>query len=84
MPHMTSAQRIDMKKGIAKGIAAILDIKFGEAGKPLRERTDKMLYKIKPWETFENLMEQLKYAQSLSEAEKLFDEVESQNFKTIS
>jgi len=83
MPHLTSAQRIDRKKGLVKGIITILEIKFGEAGKPLSARTDKMLYKIKPWETFENLMEQLKYAQNLSEAEKLFDEVELQNQETI-
>jgi len=78
MAHLTSAQRIDRKKGIAQGIAVILKGKFGEEGKPLSERTSKMIYKIKPWETFQELMERLMYAQSLPEAEKLFDEVESQ------
>jgi hypothetical protein len=83
MPHMTSAQRIDMKRGLAKGIATVLELKFGEACQPLSERTNKLIYKIKPPETFEKLMEQLKYAQSLAEAEKLFDEVESQYQEVI-
>ncbi|MGH7451529.1 MAG: cytosolic protein [bacterium] len=83
MPHMTSAQRIDMKRGLAKGIATVLELKFGEAGQPLSERTNKLIYKIKPPETFEKLMEQLKYARSLAEAEKLFDEVESQYQEVI-
>jgi len=78
MPHMTSAQRIDMKKGLVKGIDSILKAKFGEAGRPLRERTNEILYKIKPWETFQELLDKLLYVQSLPEAEKLFDEVESQ------
>jgi len=84
MAHLTSAQRIDRKKGLAQGITSVLKLKFGEAGQPLGERTSKMIYKIKPWETFQELLERLTYIQSLSEAEKLFDEVESQNFKTIS
>jgi hypothetical protein len=83
MPYMTTPQRIDMKRGLAQGIAAILEIKFGEAGQPLSERTNKLIYKIKPPETFQKLMERLKYAQSLSEAEKLFDEVESQYQEVI-
>ncbi len=83
MPHLTSAQRIDRKKGLVQGIDSILKVKFGEAGKPLRERANDMLYKIKPWETFQELLEKLLYVQSLSEAEKLFDEVESQYQEVI-
>lgn len=83
MPYMTTPQRIDMKRGLAQGIAAILKLKFGEAGQPLSERVNKMIYKIKPPETFQELMERLMYAQSLSEAEKLFDEVESQYQEVI-
>jgi len=79
MPYMLSADRIDRKKGLVQGIIAILQIKFGEAGKPLTARTNKMLYKIKPWETFEELLERLTQIQSLAEAEKLFDEVEAQS-----
>jgi hypothetical protein len=83
MPYTISAERIARKKGLAQGITTVLKIKFGEAGQPLGERTSKMIYKIKPWETFQELLERLTYIQSLSEAEKLFDEVELQNQETI-
>jgi hypothetical protein len=90
MPHMLSAERLGMKKGraeglaeglvnglangLADGLATIIEIKFGKAGRRLSKRA----YQVKSAEALRKLMTKLKRARSLSEAEKLFDEVESQ------
>ncbi len=74
MPHVTSMERLGIKKGraegIDEGIAAIIEIKFGQAGLPLSERA----YRSKEAEALQKLMERLKQVKSLPEAEKIFDE----------
>ena len=84
MPHITSAERIGMRRGMEKGIekgieksiptihhaiAAIIDIKFGEAGRTLSERANQ----IRDLETLQNLLGKLKDANNLSEAENILD-----------
>lgn len=77
MPHMLSAERLGIKKGrtegLADGLAKIIEIKFGKAG----QRLSKRAYQMKSAEALRKLLEKLTSAQSLSEAEKLFDKVES-------
>ncbi|MEK7729036.1 MAG: hypothetical protein AAB354_11530 [candidate division KSB1 bacterium] len=58
-------------EGIPEGIAAILEIKFGQDGLPLSTRAAQ----TQKAETLQKLMERLKYAQSLQEAERIFDEL---------
>jgi hypothetical protein len=91
MAYITTAERIGMKRGIKQGvkqgiekgiekslpavhqaIAAIIEIKFGEAGQPLRKRA----YRKRDLKALQRLTEKLKHAQSLSEAKKIFDEME--------
>jgi len=86
MPHMLSAERLGMKKGLAEGfangqangladgLAAIIEIKFGKAGRRLSKRA----YQMKNSEALQKLMAKMKRVQSLSEAEKLFNAVEAQ------
>lgn len=78
MPYITTAERIGVQKGIAQGIAqgiaAIIEIKFGKSGKPLVERTQR----LQDAETLQKLMEKLKRAQSLSDAEQIFAAMEAQ------
>jgi hypothetical protein len=74
MPYITTAERIGMKKGMAQSIATIVETKFGESGKPLIERA----YQMKKLETLQQLMAKLLQAQSLLEAEKIFNEMEAQ------
>jgi hypothetical protein len=71
MPHMTSMERLGLKQGLAEGIAAVLEIKFGQEGLPLCERVSRS----QKLDTLQKLMERLKYAQSLQEAERVFDEL---------
>ena len=75
MPHITTAERYGMKKGVEKtmpmlhnALATIIEIKFGEAGQPLGARAAR----IKNLTTLQKVMDKLKRAQSLAEAEKLF------------
>ncbi len=87
MPYVTSFERIGIKKGraegiaegraegITQGIAAILEIKFGPDGLPLSARAAQ----TQEAETLQKLMERLKYAQSLQEAERIFDELAMPN-----
>ncbi len=79
MPYITTAQQIGREEGIEmsmpmgyKAVAAILEIKFGEAGQRLSER----VYQIKNLETMQKLIDDLKHVKSLSEAEKVFNEAE--------
>lgn len=72
MPYITTAEQIGREEGLAQGLAAILEIKFGEAGQRLGERA----YQIEDFETLKNMMTKLKGIKSLPEAEKLFDEIE--------
>ncbi len=72
MPYITTAERIGREEALAQGIAVILEIKFGEAGQRLSER----IHEIENWEMLQKIMLELKHAQSLSDAEKLFDELE--------
>ncbi len=78
MPYITTAERIGIKKGIeqgmAQGIATIIETKFGEFGQPLIERTKQM----QDAETLQQIMKKLLLAQSLPEAEKIFNELEAQ------
>jgi len=67
-------------EGLADGLAKIIEIKFGKAG----QRLGKRAYQMKSSETLRKLMERLMRAQSLSEAEKLFDKAESQKAKALS
>jgi hypothetical protein len=92
MPHITTAERIGMKKGMEKGmeegiekgieksisavhqaLAAIIEIKFGEAGDQLRKNA----YRMKNLEILQKLIEKLKRAQTLTEAELIFAEMET-------
>ncbi|MGH7451805.1 MAG: hypothetical protein ACRENG_10695, partial [bacterium] len=72
MPYITTAERIGMEKMGQQAIATILEIKFGEAGQRFSERA----YKMDNVEALQKLMAELKHAQSLADAEKLFDELE--------
>jgi hypothetical protein len=75
MPYITTAEQIGreegLAQGLAQGLAAILEIKFGEAGQRLGERA----HQIEDFETLKSMMAKLKGIKSLSEAEKLFDEL---------
>jgi len=85
MSYITTAERIGLKKGLeqgmaqgvaqgmAQGIASIVDIKFGEAGQNLSARA----FHIQNVEMLQKLMKALKQAQSLGEAERMFDEIEN-------
>jgi len=75
MSHMILPERIGMKKGVEKtmpllhnALATIIEIKYGEAGQALATRAAR----IKNLTKLQKLMDELKNAQSLSEAEKLF------------
>ncbi len=71
MPYITTAEQIGREEGLAQGLAAILEIKFGEAGQRLGERA----FQIEDFERLKNIMAKLKSIKSLSEAQKLFDEL---------
>ena len=75
MSHMILPERIGMKKGVEKtmpllhnALATIIEIKYGEAGQALAARAAR----IKNLAKLQKLMDELKLAQSLPEAEKLF------------
>lgn len=75
MPHISTAERYGIKKGIEKSmpmlhdaLATIIEIKYGEAGQTLAARAAR----IRNLTRLQKLMDDLKRAQSLSEAEKLF------------
>ncbi|NUO78615.1 cytosolic protein [candidate division KSB1 bacterium] len=83
MPHITTAERIGIKKGKQEGIAesiatvhkvvgTVIELKFGEAGQGLSERTKK----LRSLEVLQQLTERLKRASNMNEAEKIFDELE--------
>ncbi len=83
MPHITTAERIGMKKGVAQSISTVhqvvgtvIELKFGDAGHGLSERTKR----IQSLDLLQQLAERLKRASDMKEAEKIFDELElSQN-----
>lgn len=90
MPYITTAERIGQKKGVEQGIAqgiekslptvhqalaTIIKIKFGEAGRNLSER----VHQVRSLDALQQLMAQLEDAQSLSDAEKVFDGMKFQN-----
>ena len=84
MPYITTAERIGkqqgLQQGITQGIKAILEIKFGDEGHELRSRAAKM----KNVKTLQALMAKIKLVQNLSEAEKVFDELENRQEKSRS
>lgn len=91
MPHITTAERIGMKRGREEGlmlgveqslptiyqaIGTIIELKFGDAGQGLDTRAQK----IRQIPTLQQLTERLKRAATVQDAEKIFDELElSQN-----
>jgi len=72
MPYISTAERIGMEKGLAQGLATILEIKFGKAGQQLVQRA----YQVEDVETLQKLMAKVKRVKSLPRAKKLFDEIE--------
>ncbi|MEK7727730.1 MAG: hypothetical protein AAB354_04910 [candidate division KSB1 bacterium] len=76
MPYITTAERIGMEKGMEKGmktvITKMLKTKFGEDGRSLAERAALM----QGLSTLEELSEKILLAQSISEAESFFHEIE--------
>ncbi len=83
MPHITTAERIGIKKGLAQAleeslpilhqaIGTIIELKFGEAGQGLDTRAQK----IRQIPTLQQLTERLKRAATVQDAEKIFDELE--------
>jgi hypothetical protein len=78
MPYITTAERKGIEKSLPtvhQALATIIKIKFGEPGRSLSERVNQ----VKSLEALHQLMAQLEDAQSLPEAEKLFDEMNFQN-----
>jgi hypothetical protein len=82
MPHITTAERIGIKKGIEQSLpmvhqalATIIKIKFGEPGRNLSERVNQ----VRSLDALQQLMAQLEDAQSLSDAEKILDGMKFQN-----
>jgi hypothetical protein len=71
MPYITTAEQVGREEALAQGIAVILEIKFGEAGQRLSER----IHEIENWEVMQKMMLELKHVKSLSDAEKMFDEL---------
>ncbi|MCI0617689.1 cytosolic protein [bacterium] len=89
MPHITSAERIGMKRGMEKGIekgieksipalhqgiATIIEIRFGEAGRMLSDRAAR----LRNLDSLQKLMLELKNADDLSDAERIVDGLLSQ------
>ena len=79
MPYITTAERIGMQqcmqKGMKQSIATIIETKFGKAGYYLNKRAKK----INNVETLRQLMKKLLTdVPSLTEAEKIFGEIELQ------
>ncbi|MFQ5630406.1 MAG: hypothetical protein ACE5I1_16670 [bacterium] len=85
MSILTTAERIGAKKGrrderkrsvamAQKAIATILKLKFGDKSKVLTARINQ----VKSLSVLENLMERLPQAQTVTEAEEFFKQVESQ------
>ncbi len=80
MPYITTAERIGMEKGMEKGvekgmktvITKMLKTKFGEDGRSLAERAAQ----VQNLSTLEELSEKILLAQSISEAESFFQEIE--------
>jgi len=73
MPYITTAERIGMEKGLAQGLAAMLEMKFRKAGQRLGRRA----YQVQDIDTLQKMMAELKRIKSLPKAKKLFDEIES-------
>lgn len=75
MSLITSAEEVGLEQGInslQRVIATIIKRKFGALGQQLAERT----HKVNRLEILEKLSEKLLDAQSISEAERFFDEIE--------
>jgi len=73
MPYITTAERIGMEKGLAQGLAAMLEMKFGKPGQRLGQRA----YQVEDIDTLQKLMAKVKRIKSLPSAKKMFDEIES-------
>ncbi len=86
MSYITTAERIGLARGVAQGvaqgvtqgiaqsIAVVLEIKFGEAGENLILRVQQ----TQRAEVLQKFLAGLKHAPNLSEAEKMFNELEQQ------
>lgn len=81
MPHITTAERVGIEKGIEKSLGTvqqaletILELKFGLPAQRLKAN----IAQIRSLETLQALMQQLQQTQSLSEAEALFAHVGAQ------
>jgi hypothetical protein len=75
MSLITSAEEVGLEKGInslQRVVAKTIKRKFGTLGQQLAERA----HKINRLEVLEDLSEKLWDVQNLTEAEKIFDEIE--------
>jgi len=75
MSLITSAEEVGLEQGVnslQRVIAMIIESKFGENGSRLAER----IREVERLDSLEKFSEKLLHAQSLSEAEKIFDEIE--------
>jgi hypothetical protein len=75
MSLITSAEEVGLEKGInslQRVVAKAIKRKFGALGQQLAERA----HKINRLEVLEDLLEKLWDVQNLTEAEKIFDEIE--------
>jgi hypothetical protein len=82
MPHITTAERIGMEKGVEKSmptihqaIAVAIQAKFGKPGQSLIKRAQQM----HDLETLQKLLEKLMRAQSLPEVERYLTKQKSKN-----
>lgn len=75
MPHLTTAERIGMEKGmeaLQRIVSTIITAKFGENGRPLAERATQ----VENLASLEELSKKIITAQNISEAESFFHELE--------
>lgn len=82
----TSAERIGIKRGIEQSlpslhrvIANIVIYRFGENGRRLAER----ISEVRDLRSLEIFVEKLFNTQNISEAEKIFDEIELPSFDEL-
>lgn len=75
MPHLTTAERIGMEKGmeaLQRIVSTIITAKFGENGRPLAERATQ----VENLASLEELSKKIITAKNISEAESFFHELE--------
>ena len=75
MPHLTTAERIGMEKGmeaLQRIVSTIITAKFGENGRPLAERATQ----VENLASLEELSKKIITAQNISEAESFFHELD--------